>query len=238
MAAMSLSAGHAENPDRLNVEEERWIMHYNLYQSLWNSDPEYLDHSHEVTIKRDAGRLYIRGIFEEYPEVWISGSLTKTSMYLTKDQNLTPDSETPAYFQRGTSTLTGTSANDREYTVSVELKPTPVHWVFGDEGTNQDLLVPKQGNIAVWISDKKDAGIPLNRTYHFDGTVTGDDFGPQPIYLHPTFRKVTESGIMDAVMDRQQPEDNRVFDLSGRQVNPDRLTPGIYIRAGRKFIVR
>ena len=43
---------------------------------------------------------------------------------------------------------------------------------------------------------------------------------------------------MDTVIEQQQPEDTRVFDLSGRQVNPDRLTPGIYIRAGRKFIVR
>ena len=59
-----------------------------------------------------------------------------------------------------------------------------------------------------------------------------------PAYLNPTFRKVSESGIQDNVIDGQRPEDNRVFDLSGRQVNPDRLTPGIYIRAGRKFIVR
>lgn len=43
---------------------------------------------------------------------------------------------------------------------------------------------------------------------------------------------------MDTVIEQQQPEDTRVFDLNGRQVNPDRLTPGIYIRAGRKFIVR
>lgn len=49
---------------------------------------------------------------------------------------------------------------------------------------------------------------------------------------------IGSSGIMDNVIDEQRPEDNRVFDLSGRQVNPDRLTPGIYIRAGRKFIVR
>ena len=228
----------AENPDMLNVEEERWEIHYNLYQALLNNDPQYLDLSHEVTIKRDAGRIYIRGIFEEYPDAWVTGSYTDSCIYLTRDQNLSPESETPAYFQRGTSKLTGTSKTDREYTISVEFNPAHTLWCFGYEGDNQNLLVPKLKNSAVWISDKQRGAISLNRTYYFDGTSTGDDFDPQPIYLHPTFRKVTESGIMDAVTDRQQPEDTRVFDLSGRQVNPDRLTPGIYIRAGRKFIVR
>lgn len=227
----------AQSPDRLNVEEERWEIHYNLYQSLWSNNPEYLDMSHEVTIKRDAGRIYIRGIFEEYPDAWVTGSYSDTSMHLLRDQNLSQDDESPAYFQRGAAVLTESSANDREYTVSLNMKPRHSEWSFGDDGANQDLIIPKLSNCAIWTSDKLNGGISLSRTYYFDGTSTGDEFLPLPVYVNPSFHKISSSGIMDTVSE-QQPEDNRVFDLSGRQVNPDRLTPGIYIRAGHKFIVR
>jgi len=39
---------------------------------------------------------------------------------------------------------------------------------------------------------------------------------------------------------REDPEDVSapVYDLSGRRVKPDRLAPGVYIRNGRKFMVR
>ena len=227
----------AVDPDQLNVEEERWEIHYNLYQFLWSNNPEYLDLSHEVTIKKDAGRIYIRGIFEEYPDAWVTGSYNDTSMYLLRDQNLSQDEESPAYFQRGSAVFTGTSANDREYTVSIDIKSGPTEWSFGDDGANRDLIIPKLSNCAIWTSDKLNGGISLSRTYYFDGTSTGDEFLPLPVYVNPSFHKISSSGIMDTVSE-QQPEDNRVFDLSGRQVNPDRLTPGIYIRAGRKFIVR
>ena len=227
----------AVGPDQLNVEEERWEIHYNLYQFLWSNNPEYLDLSHEVTIKKDAGRIYIRGIFEEYPDAWVTGSYNDTSMYLLRDQNLSQDEESPAYFQRGSAVFTGTSANDREYTVSIDIKSGPTEWSFGDDGANRDLIIPKLSNCAIWTSDKLNGGISLSRTYYFDGTSTGDEFLPLPVYVNPSFHKISSSGIMDTVSE-QQPEDNRVFDLSGRQVNPDRLTPGIYIRAGRKFIVR
>lgn len=234
---VSISAT-AQSPDKLNVEEERWEMHYNLYQSLWSINPEYLDLSHEVAIKRDAGKIYIRGIFEEYPDAWVTGSYTDTNMYLIRDQNLSQDEESPAYFQRGALLFTGTSANDREYTVTINMKPGPMEWCFGDDGANQELIVPKLSNCAIWFSDKPRGGISLSRTYYFDGTSTGDEFIPLQVYVNPTFHRISTSGIMDAVNESQLPKDTRVFDLNGRQVNPDRLTPGIYIRAGRKFIVR
>ena len=218
---LSLQA-NAENFDDLDLPEEKWEMQYMCYQSLWNDSPEYCDQSHEVTIKRDRGRIYIRGIVKEYPDAWIKANCY-TKVILTKVQELSTEDETPAYLQFGDANQISASATDREYTIGVNMKPTAsMVWEFDNE--NETLLLPEKQRKAVWISDKPEGELAFTRTYHFDGTVTGD--------------KVTESGIMDAVTDRQQPEDTRVFDLSGRQVNPDRLTPGIYIRAGHKFIVR
>ena len=236
LAMTTTFLANAENFDDINLPEEKWEMHYQCYQWLWNDSPQYRDQSHEVTIKRDHGRIYIRGISKEYPDAWIK-AYYYTKVLLTKVQELSKDDETPAYLLFGDANLISASATDREYSVGVNLKPmASIVWEFDNE--NDTLLLPENQRKAVWISDKPEGEMAFTRAYHFDGTVTGDDFGPRPIYLFPTFRKISESGIMDAVMDGQQPVDTRVFDLSGRQVNPDRLTPGIYIRAGRKFIVR
>lgn len=232
---LSLQA-NAENFDDLDLPEEKWKMQYMCYQSLWNDSPEYRDQSHEVTIKRDRGRIYIRGIVKEYPDAWIK-AYCYTKVILTKVQELSTEDETPAYLQFGDANQISASATDREYTIGVNMKPmASMVWEFDDE--SETLLLPEHQRKAIWLSDKPEGELAFTRTYHFDGTVTGDDFGPRPIYLYPTFHKISSSGIMDTVIEQQQPEDTRVFDLNGRQVNPDRLTPGIYIRNGHKFIVR
>lgn len=48
-----------------------------------------------------------------------------------------------------------------------------------------------------------------------------------------------QSGIEDIAVDRPAIADDNVYDLMGRRVgNPDNLAPGIYIRGGKKFLVR
>ena len=238
MAAMPLTAAQAVNPEELDVPEETWEMTYDRYQSLWDNSPEYKGLSHTVAVKKDGHFIYIKGILKEYPDMWTTGSYYPEFIILRSYNELSSEAETTEYFQVGNTQYVSRSANDREYTIGAYMKfAKALLWNHGANEEDADLLTPASENGSIWISSKPGESWSILRTYYFDGTSTGDDFDPQPIYLHPTFRKVTESGIMDAVTDRQQPEDTRVFDLSGRQVNPDRLTPGIYIRAGRKFIV-
>lgn len=227
------------NPDDLNLPEEKWDMHYDRYQSLFDNNPIYRNQSHQVTLKKDADNVYIRGIFTEYPDIWVVGTCTDTFIVLINNQELSSAADTPGYFQFGDVRLVSRSGNEREYTVGVSMTPTPYpRWVYTDDGENQVQLVPQDKNRSLWIGPKPRESWSILRTYYYDAPATGDTFDPQPIYLNPTFHKVSSSGIQDNVIDEQRPEDNRVFDLSGRQVNPDRLTPGMYIRAGRKFIVR
>jgi len=40
------------------------------------------------------------------------------------------------------------------------------------------------------------------------------------------------------VTEAQQQGDGYTYDLMGRRVNPDNLTPGIYIKNGQKFMVK
>lgn len=239
VAGLSATDAQALDPETWDVPAETWEISYDHYQSLLSNDPIYKNQSRTVTIKRDNRFMYIKGIFEEYPDTWVMGRRYSKSMILENGQELSATTESPAYLLGGNAKFVTQSNTDREYTVGAytEVAKTKV-WLFADDGADQDLLLPNSENSLIWIGSNPKDTWSISRTYHFDTTVTGSDFGPMPAYLNPTFRKVSESGIQDNVIDEQRPEDNRVFDLNGRQVNPDRLTPGIYIRAGRKFIVR
>lgn len=58
----------------------------------------------------------------------------------------------------------------------------------------------------------------------------------------PRVRATNVTGIKDVVAESTSEPTfdikDYVFDLSGRKVNPQNLSPGIYIRNGRKFLVR
>lgn len=235
--AMAVPSGvSAQNPDDLDLPESKWEMHYDLYESLLYDNPEYRDLTREVTIKGTYGTIYIQGIVPDYPDVWIKAR-RNMNLHIETGQILSQNNEKTVYFQTGNAVFRTSSATDREYTIGIYLKPeSESQWVKGDDGNDDNLLISNRGSF--WFTETPGVQVSFTRTYHFDGTVTGDDFGPRPIYIHPSFKKIDSSGIQDNVIDEQRPEDNRVFDLNGRQVNPDRLTPGIYIRAGRKFIVR
>lgn len=245
MAMAMPSGASAQNPDDLDLPEEKWEMHYDLYESLLYDNPEYRDLTREVTIKGTYGTIYIRGIVPDYPDVWVKGR-RNMHLHIESGQIVAQNDGKPVYFQTGGAVFDSSSANDREYTIGVYLKPVSENqWVNGDDENNENLLIPQTGwsgqgrkGGSFWLTETPGVQVSFTRTYHFDGTVTGEDFKSKPTYLHASFKKIDSSGIQDNVINEQRPEDNRVFDLSGRQVNPDRLTPGIYIRAGRKFIVR
>lgn len=241
MAMAMPSGASAQNPDDLDLPEEKWEMHYDLYESLLYDNPEYRDLTREVTIKGTYGTIYIQGIVPDYPDVWIKAR-RNSWLHIESGQILSQNDERTVYFQTGDAVVGKSSATDREYTIGIYLKPlSESQWSNGDHGNDENLLTPDSGwaqGGSFWFTETPGVQVSFTRTYHFDGTVTGENFESKPIYLHASFKKIDSSGIEDNILDEQKPEDNRVFDLSGRQVNPDRLTPGIYIRAGRKFIVR
>ena len=240
MASLSVASAQDIDPDTWDVPEEKWEIVYDLYQSVLDDNPAYRDLSHSVTVKRKDNIFYIKGIFEEYPDAWILGKAESGLVSFEDNQKLSQSEDNPAYMGIGDSWLVTQATNDREYTIGVCIGPNGSSkiWYFGDSGNDHDALRPSNKSRSIWIGSKHYQSWSIARTYYFDAPATGSDFDPLPVYRYPRFHRVRESGIRDNVIDEQRPEDTRVFDLNGRQVNPDRLTPGIYIRAGRKFIVR
>lgn len=137
--------------------------------------------------------------------------------------------------------------------VSLELNMTTLNGEQGDTFQLSATFAPADVSIPVifWSSTNPEiASVDHNGLVTINSTddeslnkeaktckIIAETFYPNGPKAEATV-SIGSSGIMDNVIDQKRQEDNRVFDLNGRQVNPDRLSPGIYIRNGRKFIVR
>ena len=60
------------------------------------------------------------------------------------------------------------------------------------------------------------------------------------MYLNVSFRRAAEQNGVDGIATDSASEDPDapVYDITGRRVDASSLSPGIYIRNGRKFIAR
>ena len=236
IAVIPVLSGYAIDPDSMDLPEETWEFHYNDYRSLWDDAPVYKDISHTVTVKRDGRRIYIRGIFAECPDAWISGTYEYELLRFDYNQELLTAEGTPVYFYPGHASFVSSSDNDLEYTMGASMEfYKNIRWRLADDDANRDLLLPKFEDTSIWINSRQEDSLSILRTYHYDTPPTGDDFGSRPIYLYPTFRIAGQSNTVS--VETEQTIDNRVFDLNGRQVDPDHLAPGIYIRNGKKFVI-
>ncbi len=146
-----------------------------------------------------------------------------------------------------------THINQMEEPVGLELNMTTLNGKQGDTFQLSASFAPADVSIPViyWSSTNPGiASVDHNGLVTINSTddeslneetktckIIAETFYPNGPKAEATV-SIGSSGIMDNVINQKRQEDNRVFDLNGRQVNPDRLTPGIYIRAGRKFIVR
>ena len=205
LASAPAFAAPEVNPDDLDLPESRWEMRYDCYESLWDDSPEYRNLSREITIKGTYGTIYIKGIFDEYPDAWISGR-RHSNLFIDSGQILSQDGDNTVYFQLGDCKFSMYSANDREYSVVFFLYPKSTsRW----DCTNDSDSMDSHYYSTLWFSDKNMENVGWGRTYHFDGTITGDDFGPRPILLNTSFHKIDQSGITDTVIETERTEDTR-----------------------------
>lgn len=238
MALMCAPTATAADGGTGTSGDEIWEMTYDDYQSLISDNPEFRGHTREVRVSRTETEFTIYGMFAEYPDAAIRG-YSRVRLHFYYDQQIGMDGETPIYMNLGTVTAYDLSQDDRQYTIGIKLTGgLYLSWEYGEEGANKDLWEPLHDDNAIWLADCKDNNELFARTYYYDGSPTGDDFEARPIIVAPTFRKIGEAGVVMPSGDDAVTKDQRVFDLSGRQVNPDDLAPGIYIRGGRKFVVR
>ena len=89
------------------------------------------------------------------------------------------------------------------------------------------------GNVVFW--KHRDLYYTQTDEYRVE---TGTGFPDMDYLVNISFAKKGESGIYGIGSESVDDTDVPMYDLQGRQVNPETADPGIYIRNGRKIMIR
>ncbi len=221
------------------LAEEAWQLTYDDYRcrALEYSGPEYHDIMRDVTVVRDNNDIYIKGIFEAYPDAWIKGKDNGMYFDLEDVQTLQDSEGEPVYFKCGTVFY---SSYVSDYTI-VGMRASFATGILGAIMFSyyRDALMscPSVNGdpVAFWYADNDGA---IDRFY--DGWIEDHEecFPDVDYMVNPCLRKKSNSGVAGSSKAVTDDASAPMYDLQGREVNPETASPGIYIRAGRKIMVR
>lgn len=98
-----------------------------------------------------------------------------------------------------------------------------------------DIMLYQGNNMVIFYGSNSWSYTPLGKIEGATASSVKDFLGSGSARL--TVSADTNSGVKNILNDGQS-EDNTVYDLTGNIVKEQDLTPGIYIRNGKKFIAR
>ena len=248
----SVSAQEITVPD--DAPRETWQLVYDDYRSLgfqWNemySDPKYKDLTMDVTVVRGEKCLYVQGIAKKCQDSWIKIGISDDTpddiLLLWSNQPVTVSGKT-LYINTGDFHY-GWSPGTRHiefsiYSDGTNATPLSLYRDLSSEG----VQYATKENTGYWLSYIKSYIFdeivvkwtsPYSPRKENGGIPEEELFEEAECYLNP--RLIDKTAGIGSVNITDDEADAPIYTLSGIRVNPDRLTPGIYIRAGRKFIVR
>ena len=230
-----------------NAEQEAWIMTYNQYD-YQNYHPILDSKKRNVKIVRDQDQMYIMGIFPEFPDCWIKGTVSGNNLIFDNCQTICIIDNNPIYFRCGYM-LTYIEGKMYSYQLggfSFEYGRNEPIFTISDDG-NSIQSYPSLDEIRYPF-------LNICRTAFWYSTDTGwsdivdyiqnycDDwfYSSSPILSYPvdiSFAKDETGGISSLNSDSNIHSD-AVYNLHGNIMNTDNLAPGIYIRNGKKFIIK
>ena len=167
----------------------------------------------------------LRDYWTRTPITFEDKGVTFTYSYGMEGKNMYADADGIRLYNYNTLTL---KAHNNEI--------TKVEFTFTDKNNEKKTLVSSVGEVAdnIWTGNAEEVIFASNY-------VSGTKIGGQSVnyYLGVSNIKVTvanPSGIEQLQAPRYM--DDRVYSVTGVRVDADRLAPGIYIKNGRKFIVK
>lgn len=227
--------------------EPAWCYKYDLeYQNLVRPVDCIIDVSH----------IYLRGLSMNIPEFWIRGEIT------SDDEVVFPNGQLMGTYQskpNGTNremyftpSVFGHDSDDSIVWAWTDIIATPTlkdlrcsydrdsgiiipyaltgltgqeeqgYWYYGDFGFS--LSADENERLSGGFITEKDTG----------DTDYQDDMD---MYTNVSFRR-SDTGGVDEIIGDTDSADSSIYDLNGRRVSSRPLSPGIYIRSGKKFVVR
>lgn len=244
----SVQAEEITVPD--DSPRESWQLVYDDYRSLgypWNemySDPKYKDITMDVTVVRGENCLYVQGIAKNCHDSWIkieiSEDMTDDRLLMLSNQPVTASGETQ-YINTGVFNCEWDSGTRH---VAFEIfawgsdTPLSLYRDLSYEGVKYAAKEKTGYWLAVVPNHRFDECVAIWTSPYSPRKENGDipEFKEKECYLNP--RLIDKTSGIGSVNAPDDEANAPIYTLSGIKVNPDRLTPGIYIRAGRKFIVR
>ncbi len=148
---------------------EIWQLTYNDYHLFMNANSdEYQNLTHKVTIVRDGNELIFKGLFQEYPDASIRGTIKGYKVCVPDPQIIEINGNDNVYFHRGYvyfSYYYWISKNEEE--MHIDFKPGDADqgvFIIQDDGSK--MIAPfvsySDRKCAFWISSEKDGHISFN----------------------------------------------------------------------------
>lgn len=193
--------------------QEIWEMTYSDYRykkySIFseylatNYHKKYVGFTRLVTIERDGDRIAIKGMFPEYPDVWIKGRVKEHHsegdmdnglyVFLEKSKVMGVVNGKPVYFHNGRAICEAVEdGSSSTLQVSFDMNNGPEKWDFYiiDPDNKYDIDRSREDN-AFWLSNDKDSTCKFYTSWQ-NGRVVGTGFPKMDNYIVDVrFRRVS-----------------------------------------------
>ncbi len=217
--------------------QEEWVLQFDNYKN------EYGDRSlsRDVVIVRDESELYIKGIFAEYPDSWLKGTVDGSNFKIGNTQFLGQDDEGgDVYFYCGSFKSSFSGGNTYQY-VDMYFRSNRKYGSFSISDDGSVMTADQKeasfwytaGDEDIWFWEHRDLEYTQNSEYW---VTTGTGFPDRDYMLKMRFQKKGESGIGGIGGDSVNGSAAPMYNLQGQLVDPATAGPGIYIRNGKKIV--
>lgn len=235
------NAGEPVTPPS-GLEEEQWEMTYDLYKAITTSKTDNdKNRIQPVIVSRSGEEIYIKGVFPSCPDSWIKGYVKDGKCILDNAQVIGYDDNEPLYFVCGKAEPYIESGNTfRESGVDFYWKEN-IEFTVSDNGESLTYSgIPSNNSIpSFWNSRNPQRPQKFFSSYQSSYGNIEEEWTGYPnveYFINMSFHKI-DSGCDNIAADDRQ-TDKYIYDLQGRRVNPDNLHPGIYLRGGKKIVVK
>lgn len=203
--------------------QETWEMTYSDYRSEKynifseylpsNYHKEYYDLTRPVTIERDGDRIAIKGMFPEYPDVWIKGKVVEGyfpaeshnkcyGVFLEKSKVMGVANGESVYFHNGTAiceALKDETSSTLQVSFDTNNGSEDPDFFISDDGNK--ILKYLWSSNAFWLSNDKESTSKFYTTWQ-NGRVAGTGFPKMDNYIvNVHFRKISTGNEDTCVTD-------------------------------------
>lgn len=226
--------------DAPSVTIESWRMTFDNYKTMLSRDEKYRNLSRDVTIVRTNTVVFIKGIFNDYPDFWIGGTLNGKTITFEPHQHFANDNGKPVYFQCGAAVDEGRGTNTSIITEYCFSFFGAIPFDISDDGKRITSDWYYHSSPVLCYSNEPEGDFSTYSVTRFDYNYNVTDkyeYAPEMDFIHNVKFERLDSGIIPGIYETEYKFDRYMYGLQGRKVDPSTARAGIYIQAGRKIVI-